>query len=364
MVKGLSGGVDETHLSKGTRMSQAGFFDFDNRLEQLNAHGNPLQTLDDAVDFEAFRDTLERVRDKPRKSNAGRKPYDAVLMFKMLILQSLYGLADGQLEYQVRDRISFMAFLGLRPGDEVPDEKTVWLFREQLTQLGLIERLFEQFDEDLTEAGFAAAKGSIVDASIVEAPRQRNTREQNAQIKRGERPAEFDENPAKGRQKDTDARWVKKHHINRFGYKNHVNVDAKHKLIRKYTVTDAATHDSQAIDELLDPRETNNTNKDTYGDSAYRSAAITDRLEQQGYRDRIHRKGVRGRPLDERGQRSNQNKSKVRARIEHVFGRQAQFACHLGKTLIRCIGIRRARATIGLRNLTYNLDRYARLVAT
>ncbi len=342
-------------------MSQAGFFDFEHRLDQLNAHGNPLRTLDEAIDFEAFRPTLQPVRDKPRKSHAGRKPYDVVLMFKMLLLQSLYSLADGQLEYQVRDRISFMAFLGLRPGDDVPDEKTVWLFREQLTQLGLIERLFEQFEADLSSSGFAACKGSIVDASIVESPRQRNSRGENAQIKDGERPASFDENPAKGRQKDTDARWVTKNKTRHFGYKNHINADAKHKLIRKYTVTDAATHDSQAIDDLLDD---GNTNKDVYGDSAYRSAAISERLETRGYRDRIHRKGDRGHPLAERAKAANKKKSKVRARVEHVFGRQAQFVCHLGVTLLRCIGLARAKAAIGLRNLVYNLDRYARLVAT
>lgn len=85
-------------------MSQAGFFDFEQRKEQLDAHGNPLRLLEDALDFEAFRETLLKVRDRDRKSNAGRKPYDVVLMFKMLVLQSLYNLADGQLEYQVRDR--------------------------------------------------------------------------------------------------------------------------------------------------------------------------------------------------------------------------------------------------------------------
>lgn len=341
-------------------MSQAGFFDFEQRLDQLNAHGNPLHTLERAIDFEAFRPTLERVREKPRKSNAGRKPFDAVMMFKMLVLRSLYGLADGQLEYQVRDRVSFMAFLGLEPGDAVPDEKTVWLFREQLTELGLIERLFEQFEHDLAAAGFAASKGSIVDASIVEAPRQRNTRAENAQLKAGERPASFDENPPKGRQKDSDARWVKKHGANRFGYKNHVNVDAGHKFIRKYTVTDAATHDSRAIDELLDA---DNTSAEVYGDSAYRSAEISARLEAWGYRDRIHRKGYRDHPLPKRSRGANKKKSKVRALVEHVFGRQSQFACHLGTALLRCIGKPRARAELGLRNLVYNLDRYARLVA-
>ena len=272
-------------------MSQAGFFDFDDRLAQLNAQGNPLQMIEKAVDFEAFRPILARVREKPRKSNAGRKPYDVVLMFKMLVLRSLYGLADGQLEYQVRDRISFMAFLGLRPGDDVPDEKTVWLFRDQLTQLGLVDQLFDQFDRDLGAAGFAASKGSIVDASIVEVPKQRNSRKENEQIKNGERPKSFDKKASKGRQKDTDARWTIKNRKHQYGYKNHINVDAKHKLIRKYTVTDAAVHDSRVIDELLDAQ---NTSKDVYGDSAYRSAAISERLEKQGYRDRIHRRGGRG----------------------------------------------------------------------
>lgn len=342
-------------------MSQAGFFDFDDRLEQLNAHGNPLQILDDAIDFEAFRDALAVIHVKPRKSNAGRKPKDVVMMFKMLVLQSLYSLADWQLEYQVRDRISFMAFLGLRPGDAVPDEKTVWSFREQLTKLGLVQTLFEQFDAELAEAGFAASKGSIVDASIVDAPVQRNTREQNARIKAGQRPTEFDENPCRGRQKDSDAGWTRKGNVTRFGYKNHVNVDVNHKLIRNYTVTIASTHDSQTINELLEGDD--NINKDTYGDSAYRSAAISEKLEAAGRRDRIQRKAARGRPLSARDERMNHRNAKVRVRVEHVFGRQAQFACHVGKTLLRCIGIARARTAIGLRNLTYNFDRYARLVA-
>lgn len=341
-------------------MSQAGFFDFENRLDQLNNCGNPLAILAEAIDFERFRPTLEQLRDKDRKSNAGRKPYDVILMFKMLILGSLYNLSDEQLEYQVRDRISFMAFLQLRPGDAVPDQKTIWLFRDQLTQLGLVKRLFEQFNADLSASGFAASKGSIVDASIVEAPRQRNSRDENAQIKDGKRPASFDENPCKGRQKDTDARWVTKRKTRYFGYKNHVNVDVNDKFIRKYEVTAASTHDSQVIGELLDDQ---NKNKDVYGDSAYRSAAISQRLETRGFRDRIHRKGYRGHPLNERSKAGNTTKSKVRARVEHVFGRQSQFVCHLGRTLIRCIGQARAETIIGLRNLVYNLDHYARLAA-
>lgn len=338
-------------------MSQAGFFDFEQRLDQLNAHGNPLGRLDEAVDFESFRPTLERAHDKERKSRAGRKPYDVVVMFKMMVVGELYNLSDAQVEYQVRDRVSFMAFLGLGPGDAVPDEKTLWLFRERLTQLRLIETLFEAFNRTLDERGFAAKKGTLIDAQITEAPRQRNTRDENAKIKAGERPASFDETPHKGRQKDTDARWTQKRKVNYFGYKNHVGVDVKHKLIRRYKATDAATHDSRVIDDLLDER---NTNRDVYADSAYRSKKISEGLAEKGYRDRIHRKGVRGRPLDERGKAANRKKSKVRARVEHVFGRQAQ---KLGGTLLRCIGLARAEARLGLRNLIYNLDRYRLLTA-
>lgn len=332
-------------------MSQPGFFDFQNRLHQLNEHGNPLQKLDDNIDFQAFRPILLNIRQQERKSNAGRKPYDVVLMFKILVLGALYNLADGQLEYQIRDRLSFMAFLGLEPCDDIPDEKTIWLFREQLTQLGLIDELFAQFDLALTALGLTARKGSIVDASIVQVPRQRNTREQNSQIKEGIRPASFDENPSKSRQKDIDSRWLVKNKVAYFGYKNHINTDVQHKLIRQFAVTDAATHDSQLIGNLLD---TGNRNRTVYGDSAYSSAAIREYLQKNNYRDQIHRKGSRGHPLSQRSEQANHRKSKIRARVEHIFGHQSQT---FGGTLMRCIGITRARTIIGLRNLVYNFSR-------
>jgi len=341
-------------------MTQPGFFDFEQRCDQLADKRDPLVALDKAIDWEQFRPTLELVRDKDRKNNSGRKAYDVVLMFKVLILKSLYSLSHENLEYQIRDRVSFMRFLGLTLHDDVPDEKTIWLFEDVLTKRGLVKALFEQFDAFLNEKGFAACKGSLIDARIVEVPRQRNRREENEQIKAGQRPASFDEKSAQGRQKDTDARWTVKRKQTYFGYKNHINADAKHKLIRKYEVTDAATHDSQVFDELLDER---NTNKDVYADSAYRSDATRRTLRSEGYRDRIHRRAYRNRPLSPRSRAANRKKSRVRVRVEHIFGRQAQFACHVGKTLLRGIGLAKATALIGLMNLTYNLDRYRRLTA-
>ena len=148
-------------------MMQTGLFDWQQRFEDLDKGGDPLVKLNAIIDWELFRTTLETIRDKKRKSNAGRKPFDVILMFKILVIQSLYNLSDDQLEFHIRDRLSFMRFLGLSLGDTVPDAKTIWLFREQLTEGKVIEKVFKRFDQFLKKNGFAARKGQIIDASIV-----------------------------------------------------------------------------------------------------------------------------------------------------------------------------------------------------
>jgi IS5 family transposase len=329
-----------------------GLFDLQNRLTRLE-QADPLSKLNALVPWEEFRLILETINVKERKSNAGRKPFDVVLMFKVLVLQSLYNLSDDSTEFQVRDRLSFMRFLGLEFHDSVPDAKTIWLFRERLTEAGLVEKLFVQFDGYLTDNGFAARKGQIIDASIVSAPRQRNTREDNALIKEGGKPENWSE--SRSRQKDTDARWVKKNGVSRFGYKSHVSVDVKHKFIRKFDVTDAAAHDSNRFETLLDE---NNTSREVYADSAYRSKETIDNLVADKWRPRIQRKGVRGRKLSSWELQGNRTRSKTRSRVEHVFGVMAMRA---GTLIIRTVGAVRAKAKIGLRNLAFNLDRFAML---
>jgi IS5 family transposase len=339
----------------GGMMKQLGLFDWENRYARIDKGGDPLVKLNKVIDWEAFRPLLMKVREKERKSNAGAKPYDVVLMFKSLIIQSLYNLSDDELEYQILDRLTFMRFLGLCPGERVPDAKTIWLFREQLKEAGLVEDLFKNFDRYLQESGFAARKGQIVDASIVSVPKQRNTREENAEIKGGDKPQDWHE--PKRRQKDTDARWFKKNGKNYYGYKNHVSVDVKNKLIRGYSVTDASVHDSQVFGDIL---QEGNRSRDVYGDSAYRSEEILEMLRKQGYREHLQRKGYRYRKLTEWEKRGNHTRSKIRSRIEHVFGVQAMMA---GDLLLRTIGIARAWVKIGLRNLAYNMFRFQTLVA-
>lgn len=342
---------------------QVGFFDLTERKNKLTEMGDPLVGLNAQIDWEAFREVLMRVHAKERKSGAGAKPIDVVLMFKILVLQQLHNLSDQKIEYQIRDRLSFMRFLGLELEDRVPDEKTVWLFRERLKTLNLVAVLFEQFHAQLAARGYVARAGQMIDATFVEVPRQRNRREENAQIKGGEMPPEWqEESPkarAKLRQKDVEARWTKKNQETHFGYKNHINADAENKLIQSFAVTDAAVHDSQVFEELLDHTIDGQGNKrEVFADSAYRSKEKEEALSEAGIVSQIHEKGVRGTPLTEEQKQSNRIKSKTRVRVEHVFGSQAQRGGHF----VRTIGKLRAAVKIGMMNLVYNMCRLGQLI--
>jgi transposase len=154
---------------------QPGFFDGDERLKALSAAGDPLERLASVVDFELFRADLEAALSRSDRARGGRPPYDAVLMFRVLVLQTLYTLSDEQTEYQLKDRLSFMRFVGLELHDPVPDAKTIWLYRERLARAGAIERLFVRFDEMLPAKGWLAMGGQIVDATVIEARRPRLT---------------------------------------------------------------------------------------------------------------------------------------------------------------------------------------------
>ena len=172
---------------------------------------NRLRELAQLVPWEVFTEHLNSLAPTERKSNAGRKAIDSLLLFKMLVLQQLYNLSDEQTEYQSHDSGLIPSFsLGLESEDEVPDAKTLWLFRKKLTKASLIEKLFAQFDDFLNQSGYEAQGGQIIDATFIPVPIQRNTREENEQIKQGETPETWSNNPHKRSQKDTDARWTKK----------------------------------------------------------------------------------------------------------------------------------------------------------
>jgi len=337
-------------------MGQIGLFDTTNIFERLSKFGDPLERLDSAINWRIFKPILKKAFAKERKNNAGRPAFDYIMMFKILVLQHLYNLSDAQMQFQIMDRYSFKRFLGFRAEDTIPDEKTIWFFREHLTNAGSVEKLFDRFNRALDEAGYHAQKGMIVDASFVEVPRQRNSREENETIKSGEKPEGWQENPAKDRQKDIDARWTKKNDERHFGYKNHINVDVKNKLIRKYKTTSANVHDSQAFDDLLDPF---NSKQSVWADSAYSSREAEEKLEDLQYKSEVCRKGYRSKPLSDFQIKLNHRKSKIRCRVEHVFGFMAN---SMNGGFLRCIGFRRAEARTGITNLAYNMSRYVQLL--
>ena len=332
-------------------------FDGEETLDKLSAIGNPLEKISNVVEFEIFRGTLEaKLLNQDKKNNAGAKPYDVVMMFKIMILQRYYGLGDTQIEYQILDRLSFRNFLGLESGDKVPDEKTVWAFREKLTNDGLVEDIFLQFTKHLESKGLIMNEGKMVDASFTVAPRQRNTREENKTIKEGNGDELWNDKPNKKRHKDIDARWTKKNGETFYGYKNHAKVDTKSKFIDNYEVTDASVHDSQPLDELLTE---NDAGQDFHADSAYTGEDQEKVISKYKMKNKVHEKAYRNKPLTEEQKSNNREKSKIRARVEHVFGFMEQ---SMNGLYIRSVGITRATGIIGLINLTYNLFRYEQVV--
>ena len=337
------------------RHKDYGFWDQDFRLSKLSKLGDPLDGLNKGIDFETFRELLETRLSKLPKAPGGRPPYDYVLMFKILILQRYYNLSDDQIEFQINDRLSFMRFLDLSISDDIPDSRTVWNFREQITDSGLVEELFALFLEQLNALGLIVNEGKIIDASFVEVPRQHNKSAENEQIKAGNGAELWNDEPKKKSQKDIDARWTKKNKETFFGYKNHVKEDGKSKLITKYRVTSAEVHDSQVTDALLDEKD---KGEPLYADSAYTGEPQEKIIAGKEMVNRVCKRGYRNRPLTEEQKVNNTEKSRFRSRVEHIFGFMEM---SMNSMYIQCIGIKRATATIGLMNLTYNMFRKLQL---
>lgn len=341
-------------------MKQYGMVDEFRRLGRLSELGDPLEKVSSRVDFELFRPLLNKVFYREDKKQTGRPAYDYVMMFKILLLQLWYNMPDDKAEYIINDRISFQRFLGISLGHKVPDSKTIWHFRERLTQSGVEKDLFALFGKMLEELALITRSGSIVDASFVEVPRQRNTRKENAEIKEGKTPEAWLDKPHKLCQKDVDARWTKKDKETYYGYKDHIKVDNASKLIVAYRVTAASVHDSEALVGLIDERD-----KELFADSAYTGKKLHRSLLEKvpSLSIKVHEKGYRNKPLTEEQKVSNRIKSKVRVRVEHIFG---HFYQRMGGLFIRCIGIVRVACIIGLKNLVYNIDRliYLRKVGT
>ena len=254
-------------------------------------------------------------------------------------------------EYQINDRLSFKRFIGLDFAKRAPDAKTIWLWRERIKHGKLDQKIFAWFESELTVRGYVAKKGQIIDASFVTT--HKPTHKHKKQLKEGTALTK-----RQSEQIDADASFTKKGKSTYHGYKNHINIDNKHKFIRCQTTSTARVHDSQAYEKLLQNATDNNSSEDAkvWADSAYRSEKIEEITKDKGLISHIHERNYRGKKLSDEQKSQNKNRSKIRARVEHVFG---HMATSMGGLMVHTIGIARAKVKITFKNLAYNMQRFA-----
>lgn len=347
-------------------MRQSGLLGLSDHMRRLSADGYLLEMLSRVVDFEAFRPTLVAALAYSDGAKGGRPPYDPVVMLKVLVLATQNNVSGARMEWLIRDRLSWLRFLGFDLGAATPDANTIRMFRERLTAAGALDTVFADFDRQLKARGYLPMGGQIVDATLVARPKQRNTEAEKAAVKEGKSAAgTWPDQPSKARQKDTDARWTLKFAkaqptadgrpqpdiaIPSFGYKSSISICCAFGFIRKGKVTNGARYDGRMLRDVVTGDD---TASDVWADTAYRSQSNGRWLKAQGRVSPIHRRKPKGRPMPENVRRGNATKSKVRARVEHVFAHQK---AKMG-LFVRTIGIARAEAKITLAHLAFNMHR-------
>ena len=327
-------------------------FAAEEREQKLDRKGDLLSTLGKHVSFAALAAEIDRIAPRPSDKQGGRPPYPTELMVRALVLQHLYNLSDEALEYQLLDRLSFQRFCGLRHSSSIPDANTLWVFRERVSAAGGADALFDAVQRQLQRHGFIARGGQIVDATLVEAPRQHLRKEEKALLEQDAIPADW--TPAQRRQIDIDASWTKKHGKSYHGYKLSISADRQYKLIRKRHVSTAKEHDTNHFEGVLDLA---NTSREVWADKGYEDKAREQRLNQNGWRLHIQHKAKKGKPQSECQKRRNTRIAKPRARVEHVFGAMVA----MGGKLLRSIGLARAEFGLSIKATVYNLRRLCTL---
>ena len=345
-----------------------GFFDIEERLRELSAKGDDLECIKGLVDFGKFRADLEAAVPRADRSRGGRPPFDHVLMFKVLILQTMHALSDERCECLIKDRLSFMRFLGLGLADPVPDANTIWTFREALKKAKVIDALFLRFDEALRASGYLAMGGQIVDATIIAAPKQRNTADEKKAIKEGRIPQDWKDKPAKLRQKDRDAldgqiqQGQAKGGRRASGRSGHSGIRLQEPCLDRSSAWPDPPMDGDRCGSLrwrAPGRCAGQGEHRERGLGGHGLSIGEERGDAGQTRLRIAHPSqeAEGPAAAGRIRIANARKSKVRSAVEHVFAHQGQMGL-----IIRTIGLARARVKIGLANLAYRLrERQKRL---
>jgi len=301
---------------------------------QLVAGSGRLDRLHGLVKWYRFEKVLASLRD----SGAGRPAYPAVVMFKVLLLQSLYGLSDAEAEEALADRLSFRRFAGLALTDAVPDHSTICRFRNLLVEHGVLDKLFAELDRQLDKAGLILRRGTMLDATVIET---------SAAKPRDRRPSS-----------DPDARFTRREGRagSAFGYKAHVGVDQGSGLIRSVFATPANVNDTVPADRLVRGDE-----QAVLADAAYHTHAREAALKARGIKPRLMRRANKHHPLPPRLRHYNRLIARRRAAVETTF---ATWKRRMGLTFIRYRGLAKASGQILIAAMAFNLRRWVTLAST
>jgi IS5 family transposase len=315
-------------------LKSSGQFSFVDALApQLTGGSGRLDRISALVKWYRFEKLLASVRD----GAAGRPAYPPLLMFKVLLLQSLYGLSDAETEEALVDRLSFRRFAGLALTDAVPDHSTLCRFRNLLVAEGLLEKLFAELDRQLDKAGLILRRGTMLDATVIESSAAR---------------------PPMGKtsSSDPDARFTRHQGKagSRFGYKAHVGVDEGSGLIRSVVTTPANVNDTVLADLLIRGDE-----KSVMADGAYHTHAREAALKARGIKPRLMRRANKHHPkLPARLQHYNKLISRRRAAVETTF---ATMKRRMKLETIRYRGLTKAAGQMLIAAIAFNLRRWAAL---
>lgn len=315
---------------------KAGQFSFVEALApQLLSGSGRLDRLSGLVRWYRFEKLLASVRE----GGAGRPAYPPLLMFKVLLLQSLYGLSDAETEEALLDRLSFRRFVGLSLTDAAPDHSTICRFRNLLVGQDVLKKLFDELDKQLDKAGLILRRGTMLDATVIETNAAR---------------------PGGGETtSDPDARYTRRQGRSGsvFGYKAHVGVDQGSGLIRSVITTTANVNDTVPADALIRGDE-----RAVLADAAYHTHAREAALKARGIRPRLMRRANKHHPvLPPRLQRYNRLIARQRASVETTF---ATLKHRMGLGVIRYRGLAKATGQVMIAAIAFNMRRWVTLAAT
>ena len=293
-----------------------------------------LERLNGLMKWYRFEKVLGHLRD----DGPGRPGYPVLLLFKALLLQALYGLSDRELEDALNDRFSFRRFVGLSLEEAVPDHTVLNRFRNRLVEEGLLQKLFDELDRQLEKAGVMLKRGTMLDATLIEAVSA----------------------PSKGEHasRDPDARFAKRQGKSgsTFGYKAHVGVDEGSGLIRSLITTPANVNDTVPADALIRGDEAR-----VWADAAYDTHARRARLKAEGRTPRIARRPNKHHPeLPPRLKRYNRLIARRRAAVETTF---ATLKLRMKLTRIRYVGLAKAGGQVLMAAIAFNMKRWATIAA-